>query len=416
MANTFITPTMVARRMSLILATSLGFGASISRRYDDRFAQKGAQIGDEYSIKIPPRPLVTEAVAMAAAPQDFTETRRTMKVDYRHVSANITDAELQMNIDSFSEQVLEPAAAALAANIDREGTKLYRAIPNVVGGSTGIGSGAPTALSTYLLAGAKLTEEGAPSTKIMPHKLCINAEMNRQIIDALKGLHEDSGAIGMQYLNASMRRVVGFDWLYDQQLYLHTNGTRANETGADATVNGVPAEGAKTLSIDGLSGATVTVKQGDVFTYAGGYAVDPQSGQSTGRLRQFVVTEDAVGISNAIAALKIYPAIRAVFPDKTVSALPADNAAIEFYGGASKTGHQGLAYHRDAFALAIVDAMLPKGVDFAAQTSAVDAQEWKISMHVIRQYGISKHTYPTRIGVYFSWLAARPELGCRIST
>ena len=143
MANTFITPTMVARRMSLILATSLGFGASISRRYDDRFAQKGAQIGDEYSIKIPPRPLVTEAVEMAATPQDFKETRRTMKVDYRHVSANITDAELQMHIDSFSEQVLEPAAAALAANIDREGTKLYRAIPNVVGGSSGIGQVLP---------------------------------------------------------------------------------------------------------------------------------------------------------------------------------------------------------------------------------------------------------------------------------
>ena len=223
MANTFITPTMIARRLSLILATSLGFGASISRRYDDRFANKGAQIGDTYSIKIPPRPLVTEAVDMPAAPQDFQETRRTMKVAYRHVAANITDAELQMHIDSFSEQVLEPAAAALAANIDRVGTKLYSEIPNIVGGGGddgGIGGGAPTALSTYLLAGAKLTEEGAPSTRMAPHKLCINAEMNRQIVDALKGLQEDRSSIATQYLNAAMRRVAGFDWLYDQQMFL----------------------------------------------------------------------------------------------------------------------------------------------------------------------------------------------------
>ena len=250
----------------------------------------------------------------------------------------------------------------------------------------------------------------------MPHKLCINAEMNRQIIDALKGLHEDHAAIGMQYLTASMRRVVGFDWLYDQQLFLHTNGTRAKETAADAEVNGAVSEGDDEIAIDGMNGATQTVKHGDVFTVANCFAVDPQSGQSTGRLRQFGVQKDATASSSAIGALKVYPHFRASFPNKTVSALPADNAAIEFYGGASKSGHQGLAYHRDAFALAIVDAMLPKGVDFSAQTSAVDAQEWKISMHVIRQYGISKHTYPTRIGVYFSWLAARPELACRIST
>lgn len=419
MANTFITPTMIARRLSLILATSLGFGASISRRYDDRFANKGAQIGDEYSIKIPPRPLVTDAVDMPTTPQDFKETRRTMKVDYRHVAANITDAELQMHIDSFAEQVLEPAAAALAANIDREGTKMYRAVPNIVGGggdNGAIGGGAPTDLSTYLLAGAKLTEEGAPSTRMAPHKLCINAEMNRQIVNALKGLHEDSSSIASQYLNAAMRRVAGFDWLYDQQMYLHTCGTRAKETAGDAALNGVPSEGDTTIAIDSLNGATQTVKAGDVLTIANCYAVDPQSGQSTGRLRQFVATADAVGISSAIAALAIYPAIRADFPDKTVSVLPADNANIEFYGAASAVGHQGLAYHRDAFALAVVDAMLPKGVDFAAQTSAIDAQEWKVSMHIIRQYTVGKHSYPTRIGCYFSWLAARPELAVRITT
>ena len=183
-----------------------------------------------------------------------------------------------------------------------------------------------------------------------------------------------------------------------------------------AKINAAAAEGDEAVAIDTLSLATATVKKGDVFTIANVYAVDPQSGQSTGRLRQFVVTEDKVAIGNAIAVLPVYPFIRADFPDKTVSALPANNADVTFYGAAGASGHQGLAYHRDAFALAVVDAMLPKGVDFAAQTSAIDAQEWKVSMHVIRQYTVGKHSYPTRIGAYFSWLAARPELAVRVST
>ena len=414
MANTFLTPEMISRRLSLIFATSLGFGASIGRRYDDRFARKGAQIGEQYSIKIPPRPGVTDAVAMPAAVQDFSETQRTMTVDYKHVAANITDAELQMHIDSFTEQIVEPSAAALAACIDLEGTKLYNQVHNI---ANSIGGGAPSALKTYLLAGAKLTEEGVPNSRIMPHKLCINADQNMEIIDALKGLYHDGSQLDTQYLDAVMRKAAGFDWLYDQNMFLHVCGTRAKvANGADAAVNVAPAEGASTLGIDGLSGATVTVKKGDCFTIANCYAVNPQTGQSTKRLRQFVVLEDRTGISSGYVALKIYPEMRAVFPNKTVSALPADNAAIEWVGASSASGHQALAYHRDAFALAMVDTTLPNGVDFAGMTSAVDAQEWKVSLHVIRDYNISKHGYPCRIGAYFSWLNARPEMACRLSS
>ena len=129
------------------LATSLGFAASIDRRHDDRFGKSGAQIGDEFSIKIPPRLQVTRAVAMPGTPQSVTETKRTLKVTYAHVAVQMTDAQLQMHIDDFSAQVVEPAAIALAADIDLQGTQLYDQVFNIVGT---IGGGAPTALDTYL--------------------------------------------------------------------------------------------------------------------------------------------------------------------------------------------------------------------------------------------------------------------------
>ena len=413
MANTFLTPTAIARKLSMHLATSLGFAASIDRRHDDRFGKSGAQIGDEFSIKIPPRLQVTRAVAMPAAPQSVAETKRTLKVGYAHVAVQMTDAQLQMHIDDFSAQVVEPAAIALAADIDLQGTELYDQVFNIVGT---IGGGAPTALDTYLLADAKLTEEGVPKNQNSRRMVCVNAEMNRQIINALKGLYHDDASISKQFLDAVMMRAAGFDWLFDQQMHLHTTGTRANGAAANL-INGVPDSGDTEIAING-SGNALTFLKGDVFTVAGVYAVDPQSRQSTGRLRQFVVTEDAVSTAGGVvAALKIYPAMTSAGQNQTVSALPVDDALLTFNGAtASKKGHQGLAYHKDAFALAMVDDMLPNGVDFAARTSPSDAQAWRVSLSIIRDYGISAHNYPCRVGAYYGWMCQRPELAVRVTT
>ena len=412
MPNTFLTPTAIARKLSMHLATSLGFGASIDRRYDDRFGNSGAQIGDQFSIKIPPRLQVTRAVAMPAVPQDVSETKRTLKVGYAHVSVELTDAQMQMDIDDFSAQVAEPAAIALAADIDLQGTELYNQVFNMVGT---LGGGAPSALDTYLLADAKLTEEGVPKNKMSRRMVCINAEANRQIINALKGLYHDDAAISGQYMDAVMRRAAGFDWLYDQQMHLHTGGTRLN--GANAQLlDGAPASGDTEIDID-AGGNAKTYLKGDVFTIAGSNAVDPQSRQSTGRLRQFVVTEDAVSSAGGAVTLKIYPAITSAGQNQTVDALPADNAKCTFNGAtASLQGHQGLAYHKDAFALAMVDSSLPSGVDFAGRTSPSDTQAWRVSLAIIRDYTISSHNYPCRVGAYFGWLCQRPELAVRVTS
>jgi hypothetical protein len=413
MANTFLTPTAIARKLSMHLATSLGFAASIDRRHDDRFGKSGAQIGDEFSIKIPPRLQVTRAVAMPATPQSVVETKRTLKVSYAHVAVQMTDAQLQMHIDDFTAQVVEPAAIALAADIDLQGTQLYNEVFNIV---NTIGGGAPTTLATYLLADAKLTEEGVPKNQNSRRMVCINAEMNRQIINALKGLYHDNASISKQFLDAVMMRAAGFDWLYDQNMHLHTNGTRVSAA-ASNLINGVPDSGDTTIAID-AAGNALTFKKGDVFTIAGVNAIDPQSRQSTGRLRQFVVTADTVSTAGgAVAALPIYPAITSTGQNQTVDTLPADNALLTFNGAAaSSKGHQGLAYHKDAFALAMVDDMLPNGVDFAARTSPSDAQAWRVSLSIIRDYGISAHNYPCRVGAYYGWMCQRPELAVRVTT
>ena len=405
MANTILTPEMIARESSMILAYSLGFGNSIRRRYDDKFAKKGAKIGSKFDIRIPPRYEVTRAKAMPTTVQDSDEGRRTLEVDYAHVPLIFDDSELLLDINSFGDQFLKSAVASLANFIDLDGTRLYRDVFNIVGT---IGSASPvSALSSYLTANAMLTEEGAPQDGM--RVVCLNAMQDAAIIDALKGLYNDQSEISEQYKMARMRKAAGLNWLSDQNMYLHTAGTRTN-----GAINGVPTSGDEDIAIDGV-GTTNTVKRGDTFTIANVYAVNPQSRQSTKRLRNFVVTEDAVAASGAIAALKIYPAINNSGKDQTVDVLPVDDAVVTFNGGAGKSSHQGLAYHPDAFALAMVDDSLPGGVDLASKTSPIDAQAWNVSISVIRDYNISKHTYPCRVGAYYGWMCGRPELACRVT-
>jgi hypothetical protein len=67
-----------------------------------------------------------------------------------------------------------------------------------------------------------------------------------------------------------------------------------------------------------------------------------------------------------------------------------------------------MGYHKDAFAFATADLVMPKGVDFAAR-EVMDG----ISLRIVRQYAISTDTLPCRIDVLYGYKAIRPQLANR---
>ena len=405
MANTILTPTMIARESSRVLANVLGFGNSIQRRYDDRFSRDGAKIGETFDIRIPPRYVVTEGETLGTI-QDSTETSRRLSVRYDHVPLAFTNRQLTLDINSFSNQFLRSACATLANFVDFKGLELARDIAN----SAGTFGTTPTALSTYLRANRILTNEGVPKGT-MNRMVAINADFEENIVDALKGLYHDDKEVSRQYVEAEMRKAAGFTWLADENVYQLTTGTRA--TTGNFQVHAAPTAGDTEIVIKGLSSATLTLKKGETFTIAGVYAVNPQSRQSTGLLRRFVALNDVTGVTSRLT-VDIWPALVASGKDQTITKLPALNDNITIDGDASSTGSLGLAYHPDAFALAFVDGEMPGGVDMAVSTSAIDAQEWNVSMQLIRDYDITNHRLVCRLGLYFGWVSARREMGVRV--
>lgn len=403
MANTLLTASMITREALMVLENQLSFTKGINREYDDKFGIDGAKIGDTLNIRKPAQYVGRTGATLSV--EDTTETSVSLQLNTQFgVDVNFTSKELALSIDDFSRRILKPAMATIANKIDSDGLALYKDVYNTVGTPGTV----PSALLTYLQAGQKLNEEAAPYDD--ERSMIVTPAMQVAIVDALKGLQESGPELRQQYRRGRMATAVGFNWAMDQNVRTHTVGP----LGGTPLINGVPTSGATTLVTDGWTAAAASrVKQGDVFTIANVYAVNPQSRQSTGSLRQFVVTVDGSSDASGNLTLSISPAITSSGAFQTVNALPADNAAITFLGAASTQSPQGLAYHRDAFVLGTADLPLPKGVDMSDR---IADPQLGISLRLVRQYDINNDKFPCRFDVLYGHKTVRAELACRVSS
>jgi hypothetical protein len=400
MPNANLTISQITKESLMVLENSLTFAKGVNREYDDQFAIGGAKIGDTINIRKPAKYVGRTGTTLAV--EDHTETSVPLQLDTQFgVDLSFTSKELTLSIDEFSDRIIKPAMAAIANKIDRDGLAMYAQIANAVGTPGTV----PTTLKTYLQAGAKLDYEAVPRDGNRSLVLDPNAQV--EIVDALKGLFQSTNEIKSQYERGNMGLAGGFKWSMDQNVVNHTVGP----LGGTPTVNGAGQTGAALVTNGWTAAAALRLRAGDVFTIAGVFAVNPQSRQSTGQLRQFVVTANVSSDGAGNATIPIFPAIVASGAFQTVVSSPAAAASITVLGAAGVITPAHLAYHKNAFTLGCADLLLPKGVDMAARVSD---KQLGMSARMVRQYNISNDTFPCRFDVLYGWKAIYPELACRI--
>lgn len=405
-SNTFLTISQITYESAIILMNNLKFGSMVNRQYDDQYARQGAKIGATLNIRKPPR-FVGRQGAVAKY-EGIQEQYATLTLDMFGVDMNYSSFDMTLSMDNFSDRYLKPAAATIANYVDRKGVELYNRIANTVGtpGTT------PNSFLTYMTAGAVLSQEATPNDGM--RSLCLEPISMATIAASGLALFNPTSEISNQYTSGLMSRQGGFNWYEDQNMVSHTVGA----LGGTPLVNGANQTGSS-LVTDGWTAAAATrLNVGDVFTIAGVYAVNPQSRASTGRLRQFVVTAAGVSDGSGNMTISIYPAITP--PDtlgnavqfQTVTASPADNAAITVLGAANTVSPQNLAFHRDAVALAFADLEIPRG---AVEAERVSDPETGISIRVIHYYDGSTDVSGARMDVCFGYEVIYPELMCRVA-
>lgn len=402
MANSLLTIDMITREAVMLFKNSNEFIQNINRQYDDSFAVTGAKIGTSLRIRLPNDFTVRNGAA--ASPQDTNETSTTLVVStQRGVDLSFTSLDMAMNLDDFSERILAPAINNLAGNIAVTiMSGVEGGISNLVSNVDGTGAIIPPTASTYLEAGAILSQNSAQRQM---RKIMNDPVTEARVITSLSGLFNPTGRIAQQYDDASMKRALGFDWFMDQTVIKHTTGSFTA-----GTVNGADQTGT-TLVTNAITG---TLNAGDIITLEDVNSVNRVNKQTNGTLCQFAVTADA---ANGATSLSIYPAIIPFAANgsevqyQTVDASPASGADILLVTQANEVYRKNFGYVPQAVTMATADLPLPAAGVVEAARRVYDG----VSMRMISDYVIMTDQFVTRLDVLFGSLWVRPEWACVIA-
>jgi len=399
MANTLLTATAVTREALRILHQKLNFVGKTNRQYDDSFAKTGAKIGDSLKIRLPNEYVVRTGAALSA--QDTTETSVDLQVaTQKGVDLNFTSVDLTLDIDDFSDRILEPAMSVLAANVEADAMSMFKDVYNQVSDV-----GASITLADVLNGAKQLTDNLAP---VSERCLNLNTTDNVDLVNAVSGLFNPNTNVSKQYREGMVAsEFVGYKEVYQNTLWPQFTSGTDDGTG-NYLINGASQAGAS-ITVDTGAG---TFTKGDIIYIAGVNRVHPETKADTGQLQSFVVTA-ATGTS--ATSIGISPSIVTSGGRQNVVGSPADNAAVQKLESDKSTAigagaDYGIScgFHKDAFAFATADLIMPDGVDFAAR-EVMDG----ISMRAVRQYTIADDKFPTRLDILYGYKTIRPQLACR---
>lgn len=389
MSNNLLTHQQIAREAADMLVEEGCFLSNINtdRKEDIAKETAGYKSGDKVTVKIPPVPVVYSGKVFAegGAAQGFQESSKVLEVaTQKHVGLAFTSIERVMNITQFKERILRPSIQTLAAVVQADMIKkAYKQIPGVIGTAGTLA----TTLKVFNQAQSRLNSNLCPGGM----RTCLmTSDQNVELVDESRKLFNPVTEASKAFRQGIIGGAMGMDFYECQSIPLHTNG--ADVTGI--VVDGADQSGADIDVTNVTNGAKITA--GTVFTIDGVYSVHPLTGESYGNLQQFVATAEATGNVSSNANITISPSIKATGPDKTVSALPANGAALTFVGAASTGYRQNLAFHKDSIISAIVPLPIVQGC--TGYTATVGG----ISVRVMTGGDFTNDAENTRIDVLYA--------------
>ena len=324
MANTLITPQIVAREATLVLqdqAVTYGLMRNTSHMAEFTGAEK---VGDTIKIRTP-APADVRLFTGTATPRDLTEGSVDLLIE-RHFFDQIvvTQKDWTLELDDFTARVVTPIMKAFAEELSSYAASKIALVPNFVGTA----GEPPSSIAELAALGARMDTQKAP----VMDRIGLVDQFAKESLMSIDTFHEADkrGDGGSALRSRSMGEIFGFDWIMDQLIggdNKHTAGTYAAASPV-VDVSGGVLEGATIMDIDGAAG-TETILAGDLFTVA---AVVDEDGNP----RQFVFTNDQTAIGGQITGSTFFPAAPAGgFPDDNAITITASHTKnVGFVPGA----------------------------------------------------------------------------------
>lgn len=204
MANTILTPSIIAKEALMVLRNNAVMANLVYRDYENEFAS----VGDTVTIR---KPATFEAkeYTNTIEIQDAKETGIAVKMDkLLDVSFAVTSKQMTLDISEFSEQFLVPAMQAFADKIDKYLINLESSVTNRVN--------ATSAKADMIAARKFLTNAAAP---LANRNYVYNADTEADLLAT--DLFVNAGAVGDEgtaLREASLGRKFGMDCFVDQNI------------------------------------------------------------------------------------------------------------------------------------------------------------------------------------------------------
>ena len=356
MANTFLTPEVVAKEALMVLTGNLVMADLVHRDYSDEFVS----VGDTVSIRKPAK-FVAKNFTGTAEAQDITEGSVSVKLDrFRDVTVAVTSKQMSLDIGDFSAQVVEPAMQAIAQAIDQD----LLAVACAQAGMVKAGTENATDLSDIAALAKQLDIAKAP---IQNRSLVLHPE-HKYRYALTENLSNVSYAGDNETLrDALLGRVYTLDTYMDQNAPDSAAATPGTATAF--TVSG--AKGDEAVTVGDLQG---TISAGDGFILDGYFYRFTQGG--TGKLT-------------------------------------IDQKLMGDYDGAEVTpvnAPNSVAFHRNAIALVSRNLALPMGAANAAYASAGG-----LGVRVVYDYDAATKTDKISFDVIYGVKALDESLICALA-
>lgn len=410
MANNTLTADVIAKLALPILDNELGFMKRMHMAYEDEFSKKvnGYSVGETISIRRPADFTVRTGATMST--QDVIEGKTTLTVDQqRGVDFQFSSTDLTLKVEDMAERIIKPAMVSLVNNIAADVlSQMYVGTYNYVGtpGET------VNSFADFVKVPERMDIMAMPSSD---RTALLSPTDFYGFVGSQTALYAP-GLVQSAYREGSLGQVAGIETMKTQVVPTHTVGARGgtplvNGASQNVTYDTAKNSWSQTLNVDGASNSiTGWAKAGDVFTIAGVYAVNPRTKVATSVLQQFVVTADADSSGAGALALTISPPIITSGPHQTVSAAPADNAALTFLGTASTAYTQNIAFHKSAMSVAFVPMEMPQAAYGGSRQSHKG-----ISVRLIPSYDATNDISKWRLDVLYGRKLTDPRVSVRFA-
>lgn len=271
--------------------------------------------------------------------------------------------------DARESEAIKAAALRLAHDID---AYIMRFAALAANNAVGDGVSSVSSWDDVAAAYTRLKEEGVEDDANLRAVLTYQDKqaLGKDIVESVLSGDNLTSLGGGIYREGWQGKIAGIPTNFTQQLPSFTVGTRL-ATGAltagtaasagsyeDYCISPAPGQFLTQLITVNVGGATLTVKDGEVFTIAGVFAYDNRAKKTLGHLQQFRVVGDATAVAS-VATLRVFPAIITSGPFQTVSNAAGNTAVVTFQGAANAVLQPRFIANKDAICVHTADLPVP---------------------------------------------------------